>query len=253
MRRRCLSLALNQLHGSPNGCQAESQSALACLRTFSSLTDPVSEPILLPSRQWAFSSDHKLQCACHSNHCGLSGGAWRQQGWSGPKPGSLLQQAAPMGRGLSTTHNGEEDTEGQAALERQRVREAIGVLQVIMPAATLPQRRRTQASAAGCAIPGPAQQQAGRVRTSGACPAAGRLDRLLRHSRALIHGQDEMAKQLGQANIVGLDAERRCCLIAETPWASPLVRQHLRHLITFVPVAPVADLVTAWPGLPTHL
>eukprot|EP00891_Asterochloris_glomerata_P008219 jgi/Astpho2/8219/Aster-x0807 len=34
-----------------------------------------------------------------------------------------------MVRGLSTSHSGEEDPEGQAALERQRVREAIGVLQ----------------------------------------------------------------------------------------------------------------------------
>ena len=183
MRRKCLSLALNQLHGFPNGCQAESQSALACLRTFSSLTDPVSEPNFLPSRQWAFNSDYKAECACHSNSRNFSGGAWRQQGWSGLKPGSLLQQAAPLRRSLSTTHNGKEDTEGQAALERQRVREAIGVLQVIMTAATAPQRYCTLASAAGCAIPGPAQQQTVYVRSSRACPAAARLDRLLRHSR----------------------------------------------------------------------
>ena len=180
MRRRCLSLALEQLHGLLNGCQAESQSALACLRTFSSLTDPVSEVKLLPSRQWALNSNHKAKCACYSTNRGLSGGAWRQQGWSGLQPGFLLQQASPMVRGLSTSHSGEEDPEGQAALERQRVREAIGVLQVIMPAATVPERCCTQASAAGCVIPGPAEDPAGHLGSSRACPAAARQDWLLR-------------------------------------------------------------------------
>ena len=139
MRRRCLSLALKQLHGSPIGCQAESQSALACLRTFSSLTDPVSESDSLPSRRWALNSGYRAECACHSTNRGLSNGVWRQQGCSILQPGSLLHQTAPLVRGLSTTHKGEEDAEGQAAQERQRVREAIGVLQVSMPAALVPE------------------------------------------------------------------------------------------------------------------
>ena len=140
MRRKCLPLALKQLHGFPQGCQGESQSLLACLRTFSSLTDPVSESHFLPSQKGAFNANQKAECRCHSTNRGLSGAAWRQQGWSGLQPSFLLQQAVPLVRGLFTTHKGEEDTEGQAALERQRVREAIGVLQVSMPAATMPER-----------------------------------------------------------------------------------------------------------------